>query len=142
MYRDMYAWIQGRGGWTAVRKASRGKIFGASFTPVQSSIMDALQPREAPCRLFKRKIAPFICTFANFLIALLLFCRVSRFVGEIDCFGISVSHTVGKTYVLLRMPLSEPLLKKMEGFSSPAILDVKSSVIFEEGFLVLPNLKA
>ena len=104
--------------------------------------MDALQPREAPCRLFERKIAPFICTFANFLIALLLFCRVSRFVGEIDCFGISVSRTVGKTYVLLRMPLSEPLLKKLEGFSSPAILDVNSSVIFEEGFLVLPNLKA
>ena len=101
--------------------------------------MDALQPREAPCRLFERKIAPFICTFANFLIALLLFCRVSRFVGEIDCFGISVSRTVGKTYVYSTMPLSEPLLKKLEGFSSPAI---KSSVIFEEGFLVLPNLKA
>ena len=50
--------------------------------------MDALQPQEAPCRLFERKIAPFICTVANFLVALLLFCRVSRFGGEIDCSGV------------------------------------------------------
>ena len=42
-----------RGGWTAVHKASRGKMFGLSFTlgrqTVQSSSMYALQPQEAPC---------------------------------------------------------------------------------------------
>ena len=40
------------------------------------------------------------------------------------------------------MLLIEPLLKKMEGFNSLVNLDVKSSVIFEEGFLVSSILKA
>ena len=45
--------------------------------------MDALQPPEAQCRLFEIKMALFICTVANFLIAPILFCLVSRFGDEI-----------------------------------------------------------
>ena len=130
-----------REGWTAVRKASQGKMFSTSFTlgreAVHSSSMDALQPQEAPCRLFERKIAPFICTVANFLIALLLFCRVSRFGGEIDCSGISVSPACTADTAQRAKET-----KKLKGFKSLAMLDVESSVIFEEGFLVLTVIKA
>ena len=37
--------------------------------------MDALQPQEAPCRHFEGKIAPFICTVANFVIVFFYFAK-------------------------------------------------------------------
>ena len=37
------------------------------------------------------------------------------------------------------LPLSEPLLKKLEGLDSPAVVKVKSSVIFEECSLTVPS---
>ena len=62
----------------------------------------------------------------------LLFLRFEGFFGHFSFFRFSVRKAN------VSLPLSEPLLKKLNGRKSPAVVDVRSSVIFEVCFYFCP----
>ena len=92
--------------------------------------MDAFDFQEDQCDLFERNSFIYLhcCDFSycfSFTVPSLPFLRLNGLFAHF-----SFSRAQGERRMCI-LPFSEPLLKKLEGIDSPAVVKVKSSVIFE-----------
>ena len=97
------------------------------------SVMDAIEHQESQADLFKMssRIYMHCCDLSNlftFTVPSLPFLRLEGLFGH---FSFMDSPSERRMCIL---PLSEPLLRKLNGYKSPAVVDVRSSVIFEVCF--------
>ena len=92
--------------------------------------MDAIEQHEAQAEFFhsSSRIYLHCCDVSNlfnFSVPSLPFLRVNGLFVHFSFFDSPSERRMGI------LPLSEQLLKKLEGLKSPAVVDVKASVIFE-----------
>ena len=121
-----------------------GKNFGAqhfgaiwSWSSKRSelfSVMDAIQQQQSQADLFKTstRIYMHCCDVTNLFTLTVPSLPFLRLEGHFSFFD---SPSERRMCIL---PLSEPLLKKLNGCKSPAVVDVRSSVIFEVCFYFCP----
>ena len=100
--------------------------------------MDAFDLQEDQCHLFEGNSLIYLhcCDFSycfSFTVPSLPFLRLNGLFGHFSFF-----HGTEERSMCI-LPLSEPLLKKLEGIDSPAVVMVKSGVIFEVCSLTVPS---
>ena len=112
------------------RSKSRSVSFALSRWPGWISHRDTFDFQDDHCYLFEGNSFIYLhcCDFSYcflFTVSTLLFLRLNGVLAHFSFF-----LAPGKRHMCI-LPLSEPLLKKLEEIYSPAVVKVTSSIIFE-----------
>ena len=101
-----------------------------------SEKMDAIETQEAQADLFanSNQIYLHCCDVGNCFTVTVPSLPFLTINGLFAHFSFFESPSERRMCIV---PLSEPLLRKVEGLKSPAVVNVKSSVIFEVSYLFL-----
>ena len=123
-----------RGGWTTVRKASQEQISFCVICSQPLARMDLAHgyirlPRWSVLLIWREQL--YLSALLRLFLLFFVYCVNFTFLrlnGVLAHF--SFFFAPGERRVCI-LPLSEPLLKKLEGIYSPAVVKVTSSIIFE-----------